>query len=180
MPNTQDINLGGEVGCMLTKGPWMQGAQWMECQSFLNQLAFSKIMKKYDKVKVAKLLDMVEAAFVMHFCNGNRHQEMNTLRPKAERYRHKVCVVALNTNTLDIQGPILTSLSAYFKIMWLHFDTTSEHLCSLLELLSRTSFGQFLLLSDNDVIAFTTERMCLLAIFLVNLCGPELGAGLGA
>ncbi|GJV95652.1 putative nucleotidyltransferase, ribonuclease H, partial [Tanacetum coccineum] len=86
-------------------------------------------------LQVAKLLDMVEAAFVMHFYNGNRHQEMNTLRPKAE------------------------SLSAYFEIMWLHFDTTSEHLCSLLELLTRTSFEQFLLLSDNDVIAFTAESL---------------------
>nr|GEW86077.1 RNA-directed DNA polymerase, eukaryota, reverse transcriptase zinc-binding domain protein [Tanacetum cinerariifolium] len=31
-PNTRDINLGGEVGCMLGKGPWMQDTQWSECQ----------------------------------------------------------------------------------------------------------------------------------------------------
>ncbi|GJX24304.1 hypothetical protein Tco_0228749 [Tanacetum coccineum] len=65
------------------------------------------------------------------------------------------------------------------KIMWLHFDTTGKGRLSLrrkrsltaeickedvialflhkLSILG-TSFGQFLLLSDNDVIAFTTER----------------------
>ncbi|XP_071731053.1 phosphate transporter PHO1 homolog 3-like [Rutidosis leptorrhynchoides] len=80
--------------------------------AFLNQLAFSKIMKKYDKItsrnasdaylrmveesylsqsdEVTKLIDRVEAAFVKHFCNGNRHQGMNMLRPKAKKDRHRV------------------------------------------------------------------------------------------
>ncbi|KAK1432882.1 hypothetical protein QVD17_09784 [Tagetes erecta] len=80
--------------------------------AFLNQLAFSKIMKKYDKItsrnasdaylqmveesylsqsdEVAKLIERVESAFVKHFCNGNRHQGMNTLRPKAKRDKHRV------------------------------------------------------------------------------------------
>ncbi|GJV02080.1 SPX and EXS domain-containing protein [Tanacetum coccineum] len=86
--------------------------RFLKNYAFLNQLAFSKIMKKYDKItsrnasdaylqmveesylgqsdEVAKLLDRVEAAFVKHFCNGNRHQAMNTLRPKAKRERHRV------------------------------------------------------------------------------------------
>ncbi|KAI3776965.1 hypothetical protein L1987_46758 [Smallanthus sonchifolius] len=54
---------------------------------FLNQLAFSKMMKKYDKV--AKLIERVESAFVKHFCNGNRHQGMSTLKPNAKRKRHR-------------------------------------------------------------------------------------------
>ncbi|GJV02081.1 SPX and EXS domain-containing protein [Tanacetum coccineum] len=86
--------------------------RFLKNYAFLNQLAFSKIMKKYDKItsrnasdaylqmveqsylgqsdEVAKLLDRVEAAFVKHFCNGNRHQAMNILRPKAKRERHRI------------------------------------------------------------------------------------------
>ncbi|PWA57512.1 SPX domain, EXS [Artemisia annua] len=86
--------------------------RFLKNYAFLNQLAFSKIMKKYDKItsrnasdaylqmieesylsqsdEVAKLIDRVEAAFVKHFCNGNRHQAMDTLRPKAKREKHRV------------------------------------------------------------------------------------------
>ncbi|PWA49107.1 SPX domain, EXS [Artemisia annua] len=86
--------------------------RFLKNYAFLNQLAFSKIMKKYDKItsrnasdsylqmieesylsqsdEVAKLIDRVEKAFVKYFCNGNRHQAMNTLRPKAKRERHRV------------------------------------------------------------------------------------------
>ncbi|KAI3500740.1 hypothetical protein L1887_36565 [Cichorium endivia] len=84
--------------------------RFLKSYSFLNHLAFSKIMKKYDKItsrhasdaylnmveesylsqsdEVGKLIERVEAAFVKHFCNGNRHQGMNTLRPKAKTERH--------------------------------------------------------------------------------------------
>ncbi|KAD4887974.1 hypothetical protein R6Q59_034927 [Mikania micrantha] len=86
--------------------------RFLKNYAFLNQLAFSKIMKKYDKITsrnasdaylhmveesylgqsndVAKLIDRVEAAFVKHFCNGNRNQGMNTLRPKAKREKHRI------------------------------------------------------------------------------------------
>ncbi|KAK9054014.1 hypothetical protein SSX86_025089 [Deinandra increscens subsp. villosa] len=79
---------------------------------FLNQLAFSNIMKKYDKItsrnasdaylkmveesylgqsdEVAKLIERVESAFVKHFCNGNRHQGMRTLKPNTKRKKHRV------------------------------------------------------------------------------------------
>ncbi|XP_071731055.1 phosphate transporter PHO1 homolog 3-like [Rutidosis leptorrhynchoides] len=80
--------------------------------SFHNQLAFSKIMKKYDKITsrsaadtylkmvegsylgqsddVSKLIERVEAVFAKHFCNGNRDQGMKNLRPKAKREKHRV------------------------------------------------------------------------------------------
>ncbi|KAK9272632.1 hypothetical protein L1049_003008 [Liquidambar formosana] len=80
--------------------------------SFLNQLAFSKIMKKYDKitsrsaskaylkmvdnsylgscVEVTTLIERVEATFVKHFSNGNRRKGMSTLRPKAKREKHRI------------------------------------------------------------------------------------------
>ncbi|KAK1390968.1 Phosphate transporter PHO1-like protein 5 [Heracleum sosnowskyi] len=81
--------------------------------SFMNILAISKIMKKYDKTTsrnasksylrmidisyigssdevITKLLDRVEATYIKHFANGNRKKGLNTLRPKAKRENHKV------------------------------------------------------------------------------------------
>ncbi|GMN29546.1 hypothetical protein TIFTF001_047949 [Ficus carica] len=79
---------------------------------FMNQLAFSKIMKKYDKItlrnaskaylemvdksylgscdEVTRLMERVEAAFTKHFVNGNRRKGMDTLRPKTRRERHRI------------------------------------------------------------------------------------------
>ncbi|XP_076925203.1 phosphate transporter PHO1 homolog 9-like isoform X2 [Bidens hawaiensis] len=79
---------------------------------FLNQLAFSKIMKKYDKVtsrnaskaylemvkssylsqpdEVIKLMERVESAFITHFANANRSQGMSNLRSIAKRDKHRV------------------------------------------------------------------------------------------
>lgn len=86
--------------------------RFLKNYAFLNQLAFSKIMKKYDKItstnasdaylqmveesylsqsdEVSKLIERVEAVFIKHFCNENRGQGMNTLRPKAKRDKHRV------------------------------------------------------------------------------------------
>ncbi|XP_055806500.1 phosphate transporter PHO1 homolog 3-like [Solanum dulcamara] len=80
--------------------------------NFLNVLAFSKIMKKYDKItsrkasksylemidksylgssdEVAKLIERVEATFIKHFVNGNRRKGMKSLRPQAKRETHRV------------------------------------------------------------------------------------------
>ncbi|KAK0574523.1 hypothetical protein LWI29_024939 [Acer saccharum] len=80
--------------------------------SFLNTMAFSKIMKKYDKItsrnasksymemvdnsylgssdEVTKLMDRVEVTFVKHFSNANRSKGLNVLRPKAKRERHRI------------------------------------------------------------------------------------------
>ncbi|XP_076926899.1 phosphate transporter PHO1 homolog 9-like [Bidens hawaiensis] len=86
--------------------------RFLKNYAFLNQLAFSKIMKKYDKItsrnasdaylqmveesylgqsdEVANLIERVESAFVKHFCNGNRHQGMSTLKPNTKKKRHLV------------------------------------------------------------------------------------------
>ncbi|CAL0312228.1 unnamed protein product [Lupinus luteus] len=80
--------------------------------SFLNTLAFSKIMKKYDKItsrdaakaymkmvdnsylgssdEVTKLMERAESVFVKHFSNSNRNKGMSILRPKAKRERHRI------------------------------------------------------------------------------------------
>ncbi|EOA38836.1 hypothetical protein CARUB_v10011174mg [Capsella rubella] len=79
--------------------------------AFLNVLAFSKILKKYDKItsrnatrtymkvvdsstlgnsdEVMRLMERVEATFIKHFANANRTKAMNILRPKAKRERHR-------------------------------------------------------------------------------------------
>ncbi|TXG57586.1 hypothetical protein EZV62_015415 [Acer yangbiense] len=89
-----------------------QKLRLLKSYCFLNQLAFSKILKKYDKItsrkaskaylkmvdnsylgssdEVTKLMERVEATFVKHFANGNHRRGMNTLRPKAKRERHTI------------------------------------------------------------------------------------------
>ncbi|TKY58899.1 Phosphate transporter PHO1-like 3 [Spatholobus suberectus] len=84
----------------------------LKSYSFLNTLAFSKIMKKYDKItsrgaakaymkmvdnsrlgssdEVTKLMDRVDKTFTKHFYNSNRNKAMRILRPKAKRERHRV------------------------------------------------------------------------------------------
>ncbi|KAF9624823.1 hypothetical protein IFM89_014208, partial [Coptis chinensis] len=84
----------------------------LKSYSFLNLLAFAKIMKKYDKItsrnasrsylkmvdnsylgssdEINKLLERVEATFIKHFANANRSKGINILRPKAKRERHRV------------------------------------------------------------------------------------------
>ncbi|KZV15955.1 hypothetical protein F511_25372 [Dorcoceras hygrometricum] len=78
---------------------------------FLNMLAFSKIVKKYDKItsrnasksylemvdnsylgsseEVNKLIERLEAAFVKHFANGNRKKGMKSLKPKHKKEKHR-------------------------------------------------------------------------------------------
>ncbi|XP_010525588.1 PREDICTED: phosphate transporter PHO1 homolog 7 isoform X2 [Tarenaya hassleriana] len=80
--------------------------------SFLNTLAFSKIMKKYDKVasrnaakpflemvdssyltssdEINNLMLRVESTFVEHFANGNRSKGMSLLRPKVKKEQHRI------------------------------------------------------------------------------------------
>ncbi|KAA8529393.1 hypothetical protein F0562_033808 [Nyssa sinensis] len=84
----------------------------LKSYSFMNMMAFSKIMKKYDKItsrsasksylkmvdssylgssdEVTKLMERVEVTFIKHFANSNRRKGMNTLRPKAKIERHRV------------------------------------------------------------------------------------------
>ncbi|VVA92380.1 unnamed protein product [Arabis nemorensis] len=80
--------------------------------SYLNTLAISKIMKKYDKIasrsalkpymemvdksyltssdEINKLRMRVESNFVEHFANSNRSKGMNLLRPKVKKEKHRI------------------------------------------------------------------------------------------
>ncbi|XP_056844422.1 phosphate transporter PHO1 homolog 8 isoform X4 [Raphanus sativus] len=79
--------------------------------SFLNTLAISKIMKKYDKIasrsaaktymetvdksyltssdEIRKLIVRVESIFVEYFASSNRSKAMNLLRPKVKKEKHR-------------------------------------------------------------------------------------------
>ncbi|OVA12214.1 SPX [Macleaya cordata] len=79
--------------------------------SFMNLLAVSKVMKKYDKItsrgasrsylkavdnsylgssdEITMLLERVEATFIKHFSNSNRRKGMKSLRPRAKKGKHK-------------------------------------------------------------------------------------------
>ncbi|KAG9146923.1 hypothetical protein Leryth_021560 [Lithospermum erythrorhizon] len=80
--------------------------------SFMNLSAFSKILKKYEKItsrrvarsymkmvddsylgsseEVIGLLNRVEEIFVKHFSNSNRRDGMKLLRPKRRREQHRI------------------------------------------------------------------------------------------
>nr|WGW14471.1 PHO1 A splice variant 2 [Brassica rapa subsp. pekinensis] len=89
-----------------------QKLRLLKSYSFLNVLAFSKLLKKYDKItsrdatkpymkvvdssylgssdEVVRLMERVEATFIKHFANANRTKGMNILRPQAKRERHRL------------------------------------------------------------------------------------------
>ncbi|BBG94269.1 ERD1/XPR1/SYG1 family protein [Prunus dulcis] len=84
----------------------------LKSYSFLNTLAFSKIMKKYDKItsrdtsksymnmvdnsylgssdEITKLMERVETTFIKYFSNSNRRKGMVVLRPKSKIERHRI------------------------------------------------------------------------------------------
>ncbi|KAK1432881.1 hypothetical protein QVD17_09783 [Tagetes erecta] len=110
--------------------------RFLKNYAFLNQLAISKIMKKYDKItsrnasdaylgmveesqlsqsdEVAKLIERVESAFIKHFCKGDRNRGMNTLRPKSKREKHRVTflVGCFFGCSLALVAAIITSIHA--------------------------------------------------------------------
>ncbi|MCL7029356.1 hypothetical protein MKW94_030758 [Papaver nudicaule] len=84
--------------------------QLLKSFSYLNLLAFSKTMKKYDKITsrhaskiylhmvdnsyigssddVTRLMDRVEASFIKHFSKSNRSEGMSILRSKKKEETH--------------------------------------------------------------------------------------------
>ncbi|KAK6129225.1 hypothetical protein DH2020_037055 [Rehmannia glutinosa] len=88
-----------------------QQLRLLKSYCFLNTLAFSKIMKKYDKItsrsaskaylemvdksylgtsdEVNKLIERLEATFIKHFANGNRRKGIKSLKPGHKKERHR-------------------------------------------------------------------------------------------
>ncbi|GER45830.1 EXS (ERD1/XPR1/SYG1) family protein [Striga asiatica] len=77
-----------------------QQLRLLKSYCFLNMLAFSKIMKKYDKMvdksylgssdEVNKLIERLESTFIKHFSNGNRRKGIKSLKPGHKKERHRV------------------------------------------------------------------------------------------
>ncbi|CAN8266660.1 unnamed protein product [Cochlearia groenlandica] len=111
-----------------------QKLRLLKSYSFLNVLAFSKILKKYDKItsrhaaksymatvdksdhgssdEVTRLMERVEATFIKHFTNANRSKGMNILRPKAKRDRHRI-----SFSTGFLGGCLFSLVVALFAIV---------------------------------------------------------------
>ncbi|XP_042021088.1 phosphate transporter PHO1 homolog 9-like isoform X1 [Salvia splendens] len=88
-----------------------QQLRLLKSYCFMNVLAFSKIMKKYDKItsrsaskaylemvdnsylgtsdEVNKLIERIEATFIKYFANGNRRKGMKSLKPGHKREKHR-------------------------------------------------------------------------------------------
>ncbi|KAG6659294.1 hypothetical protein I3843_03G020700 [Carya illinoinensis] len=86
--------------------------QLLKRYCFVNLMAFSKIMKKYDKIasrkasktymemvensylgssdEVSKLMERVEVNFTERFANGNHRKGLRILRPKTKREKHRI------------------------------------------------------------------------------------------
>ncbi|TKY53749.1 Phosphate transporter PHO1 [Spatholobus suberectus] len=89
-----------------------KGLGLLKTYSSLNMVAFSKILKKFDKVscqkasanylkevkksrfissdKVVRLMDEVESIFTKHFANNDRKKAMKFLRPQQQKGSHMV------------------------------------------------------------------------------------------
>nr|KYP74679.1 Putative phosphate transporter 1 [Cajanus cajan] len=97
-----------------------KGLGLLKTYSSLNMVAFSKILKKFDKVscqkasanylkevkrshfvssdKVVRLMDEVESIFTKHFANNDRKKAMKFLRPQQHKDSHMVTfLVGLST-----------------------------------------------------------------------------------
>ncbi|KAJ4835391.1 hypothetical protein Tsubulata_010554 [Turnera subulata] len=153
---------------------------------FLNQLAFSKIMKKYDKItsrnaskaylkmvdnsylgnsdEVTKLMDRVEATFIKHFANGNRRKGMDTLRPKDRIERHRV-TFSLGLAVLTLGG-ILSNLD-------MEMDPRTRSFRALTELLPLALLILVLLLTICPFnILYRSSRFLLIQCAFHCLCAP--------
>ncbi|XP_042499329.1 phosphate transporter PHO1 homolog 3-like isoform X1 [Macadamia integrifolia] len=116
IPMNRELNLQGlkkvEGQLKQTFIEFYQKLRLLKSYSFLNLLAFSKIMKKYDKTtsrsaaraylkmvddsylgssdEVTRLMERVEATFIKHFSNSNRRKGIKILRPKSKKEKHRV------------------------------------------------------------------------------------------
>ncbi|XP_034198545.1 phosphate transporter PHO1 homolog 3-like isoform X2 [Prunus dulcis] len=109
----------------------------LKSYSFLNTLAFSKIMKKYDKItsrdtsksymnmvdnsylgssdEITKLMERVETTFIKYFSNSNRRKGMVVLRPKSKIERHRI-TFSMELQYMDTMFP----LYSLFGFIFLH------------------------------------------------------------
>ncbi|XP_010262400.1 PREDICTED: phosphate transporter PHO1-like isoform X2 [Nelumbo nucifera] len=94
-----------------------KGLTLLKTYSSLNMVAFTKILKKFDKV--VRLADEVESIFTQHFANNDRKRAMKFLKPQQNKDSHMITFfVGLFTGcfvTLFGVYAILAHLSGMFS-----------------------------------------------------------------
>ncbi|KAL6294769.1 hypothetical protein ACE6H2_002911 [Prunus campanulata] len=135
--------------------------QLLKHYSFMNLSAFSKIMKKYEKItsrraarsymlivdnsdlgssdEVTNLLERAEATFIQNFSNSNRREGMKSLRPKAKREKHGVTVfsgteLGYREVFLLSSGLAVLALGGLLANLHLDMDSSAEKYKTLTEL----------------------------------------------
>ncbi|KZV47040.1 hypothetical protein F511_34738 [Dorcoceras hygrometricum] len=111
--------------------------------SFMNLSAFSKILKKYEKItsrKVARsymrtvdnsyigssdevigLMEKVESVFIKHFLKSNRRAGMKLLRPKKKIEKHRITFFAVLQKSEILYAPLtLTAISSFYVYIVFH------------------------------------------------------------
>ncbi|KAK8613028.1 hypothetical protein V6N13_104351 [Hibiscus sabdariffa] len=114
-----------------------KGLGLLKTYSSLNMVAFTKILKKFDKVskqqtsasylkavkrshfissdKVVRLMDEVESIFTKHFTNNDRKKAMKFLRPQQHKNSHMVTFFVGSFVSLFTVYIILAHLSGIFS-----------------------------------------------------------------
>ncbi|EYU44133.1 hypothetical protein MIMGU_mgv1a002044mg [Erythranthe guttata] len=138
-----------------------QQLRLLKSYCFLNMLAFSKIMKKYDKIttrsasksylemvdksylgtcdEVSKLIERTEATFIKHFANGNRRKGMKSLKPghKVERHRTTFFLGLFTGCSIALAVAIIISIHARDL---LNHERRGEYMESIFTLYSFVGF----------------------------------------
>ncbi|PKA60587.1 Phosphate transporter PHO1 [Apostasia shenzhenica] len=135
-----------------------RGLGLLKTYSSLNMVAFSKILKKYDKVskqqessefmkrvkrahfissdKVVKLADEVESVFIKNFAKNDRKKAMKFLRPHQPKDSHMITFFVGTFVTLFTVYAILAHLSGIFSATSAGYMETVYPVFSMFALLS--------------------------------------------
>ncbi|KAJ8434847.1 hypothetical protein Cgig2_022126 [Carnegiea gigantea] len=147
-----------------------RGLGLLKTYSSLNMMAFTKILKKFDKVanrqssasylklvksshfmrsdKVLRLMDEVESLFTKHFADNDRKKAMKFLRPQQQKDSHMVTFfVGLFTGcfvTLFIVYAILAHISGMFSPGSKDQSGYMETVCPILSMFALLSLHLFM------------------------------------
>ncbi|XP_042021090.1 phosphate transporter PHO1 homolog 9-like isoform X3 [Salvia splendens] len=142
-----------------------QQLRLLKSYCFMNVLAFSKIMKKYDKItsrsaskaylemvdnsylgtsdEVNKLIERIEATFIKYFANGNRRKGMKSLKPGHKREKHRTTFflgteLGFREVLLLASGLSVLSLAAVLSNLDMEMEPNTKEYSTLTELVPLT------------------------------------------
>ncbi|KAM7487458.1 hypothetical protein LguiB_024942 [Lonicera macranthoides] len=155
--------------------------------SFMNLSAFSKIMKKYEKItsrsaarsymkvvdnsylgsseEVNGLLDGVEVTFIKYFSNCNRRAGMKLLRPKLKREKHRITFFSGFFSGFSIALVVAVGTELGYREVFL--------LSTGLAVLALTTFLVILVITFCPFhIIYSSSRFFLLQTMFHCICAP--------